>query len=208
VQKIIDTPQNFAHCSSLENNNTHLTYTLENITFKLPFKLPLPQGLGEFISVMDFTRSEDFLSQVFKYQTELTDEYHNYQYVLDQLASEFNAGVLSMPIYFPMCCLVKYKGMSVLCKASWETARLNCYKVVREEVAKYEKEVEYVEEACRVKFGREDGDRGFDLYDVYLPAFGKSIIYMDNLKKFLPLLPNPLHKNSTPNMQLTSSYIQ
>jgi len=30
---------------------------MDNIVFKLAYKLPLPHGLGEFISVMDFIKS-------------------------------------------------------------------------------------------------------------------------------------------------------
>ena len=41
----------------------------------------------------------------------------------------------------------------MLCKANWEGANLNCYKVHGQEVRRYEKELEYVEDMCHVRFG-------------------------------------------------------
>lgn len=59
----------------MTENNTHIIFNIENITFKVPFKLHLPHGLGEFVSLIDFIRSEDFLCQVFKYRREIEDEF-------------------------------------------------------------------------------------------------------------------------------------
>lgn len=59
VTQLIDTPQTFTTTCpfTLSPNNTHITFTKANITLKLPFKLPLPQGLGEFISIVGFIKS-------------------------------------------------------------------------------------------------------------------------------------------------------
>ena len=40
----------------------------------------------------------------------------------------------------------------MICKANVETANLNCIKVSYQELRRYEKEIEYVEDVCHVKF--------------------------------------------------------
>ena len=98
----------------------------------------------------------------------------------------------------------------MLCKASSEGVNVNCYRIHGQEIRRYEKELEYVEEMCHVRFGLEgygEDNRTFDLYSIHVPSFSKTIIYMDNLTRFLPLMPNPLHKNPTPSIQLTGQYI-
>jgi hypothetical protein len=88
-----------------------------NIDLTFPLKLPLPCGLGEFISVIDFIRSEEFLLGVFRYDRELQAEFKNYELMLEMMTEEFNNGKWSMPVAVPMCCIIEYMGVRVMCKA-------------------------------------------------------------------------------------------
>lgn len=46
-----------------------------------------------------------------------------------------------MPLCVPMCCLVRYKGVTVMCKADWQAAGYQCEKVPEEEFTRYATEL-------------------------------------------------------------------
>lgn len=67
--------------------------------------------------MIDFIKSEEFLLGVLRYERELQAEFSNYQLMLEMMTEEFNNGKWSMPVVVPMCCIVEYLGVRVMCKA-------------------------------------------------------------------------------------------
>jgi len=49
-----------------------------------------------------------------------------------------------MPIYLPMCCMIKYKGIAVLCKPNIQSSNLKIHKISKSEYSNYESELSYI----------------------------------------------------------------